>query len=153
MEPDESGQALDKLLEARLRGASDADLGPPDKYEAELAVAERIAAGQAITPSSDFAQSLKARFLAAAEVARGEQRPVTPARPAPARPQWQVRHAGANYIGAILRARRVQIATLAESDELLGVGLDRLRLGFGGLDPAVLDQRAREVGIQRLPVG
>jgi hypothetical protein len=113
MEPDEGGQALDELLEARLRGAYDPDLGSPDEYEAELAVAERIASGQGIIPSSDFAQSLKARFLAAAEVARGEQRPVAHSRPAPARPQWQARHAGANYIGAILRTRQVQAATLA----------------------------------------
>ena len=33
MEPDESGQALDELLEARLRGAYDPGLGPPDEYE------------------------------------------------------------------------------------------------------------------------
>jgi len=124
MGPDESGQALDELLEARLRGAYDPGLRPPDEYEAELAVAKRIAAGQGITPSSDFAQSLKARFLAAAEVARGEQRPVAPARPAPARPPWQVRHAGANYIGAIIRSRRVQVATLAATLLIaLGAGL------------------------------
>jgi hypothetical protein len=117
MEPDESGQALDELLEARLRGAYDPGLEPPDEYEdeyeAELAVAERIAAGQGITPSSDFAQSLKARFLAAAEVARGEQRQGAPSRPAPTRPQWQARHAGVNHIGANLRSRSMQVATLA----------------------------------------
>ncbi len=118
MEPDESGQALgelllDELLEARLRGAYYPDLGPPDKYAAELAVAERIASGQRITPSSEFTQSLTARVLAAAEVARGEQRPVAPSRPAPVHPQLPARHAGANYIGAIVRSRRVQIAALA----------------------------------------
>jgi hypothetical protein len=113
MGPDDSGQALDELLEARLCGAYDPSLGPPDEYEAELAVADRLIAGQGITPSSDFAQSLKARILAAAEVARGEQRLVAPSRPAPARPQWQVRHAGMTYIHAVLHSRRAQVATLA----------------------------------------
>lgn len=124
MGPDESGQTLDELLETRLRGAYDPGLGSPDEYEAELAVAERIAAGPGITPSPDFAQSLKARFLAAAEVARGEQRPVPPSRPAPTHPQWQARQAGVNYIGAILRSRRVQVATLAATLLIaLGAGL------------------------------
>jgi hypothetical protein len=124
MEPDKSGQALDELLEARLLGAYDPGLWPPDEYEAKVAVAERIAAAQGIAPSSAFAQSLKARFLAGAEAARGEQRSVAPSRLAPARPQWRVRHAGANSMGALLRLRRVWVASLAATLLIaLGAGL------------------------------
>ena len=145
MEPDESGQALDELLEARLRGAYDPGLGPPDEYEAELAVVERIAAGQGITPSSDFAQSLKARFLAAAEVARGEQRPDAPSRPAPTRPQWQVRHAGANHIGASLRSQRMRVATLAAILLIaLGAGLLLVAASAPPASPLYAVRRAQQ---------
>jgi hypothetical protein len=47
----------------------------------------------------------------------------------------------------------VQVASLPERDQLLRVRLDRLGLGLGRLDPAVLDQRAREVRVQRLAMG
>ena len=46
----------------------------------------------------------------------------------------------------------VKVAALAERDHLLREGLDRLGLGLGGLDPAVLDQRTREVRVQGLTV-
>src|SRR3989442_167093 len=46
----------------------------------------------------------------------------------------------------------MEIAAVAERDHLLGERLDRLRLRLGRLDPAVLDQRAGEVRVQRLPV-
>src|SRR5207248_660964 len=47
---------------------------------------------------------------------------------------------------------RVKVATPAERDHLLGEGLDGLRLRLGRPDPAVLDERARQVGVQRLAV-
>src|SRR3954463_12322424 len=47
---------------------------------------------------------------------------------------------------------RMEVAAFAERDHLLGERLDRLRLRFRRLDPAVLDQRAREVRVQRLPM-
>ena len=37
-------------------------------------------------------------------------------------------------------AARVQVAAFGERDQLLDLGLDRLRLGLAGLDPLVLDQ-------------
>ena len=49
-------------------------------------------------------------------------------------------------------APRRQVAALAERDHLLGERLDRLRLRFRRLDPTVLDQRAREVRVERLAV-
>jgi hypothetical protein len=49
-------------------------------------------------------------------------------------------------------APRVQVASLAERDHLLGERLDRLRLRLGRLDPAVRDERAGEVRVQRLAV-
>jgi hypothetical protein len=47
---------------------------------------------------------------------------------------------------------RVQVAAAAERDHLLGDRLDRLRLRDRRLDPAVLDQRAGEVRVERLAV-
>ncbi len=113
MEPDNSGEELDALLEVRLKGAYDPAPRPSDVYEPELVVAERIAAGQGITPSSDFAQSLKAGFLAAAEAGRSEQRSVAPSGPAHTTLRWQARHTGVTYIRAVLHSRRAQVATLA----------------------------------------
>src|SRR6266498_138001 len=46
----------------------------------------------------------------------------------------------------------MEVAALAERDHLFREGLDGLGLRLGRLDPAVLDQRAREVGVERLPV-
>ena len=40
---------------------------------------------------------------------------------------------------------RVQVAALGERDQLLDLGLDRLGLGLGGLDPLVLDDLLAEV--------
>src|SRR6185437_16523184 len=45
---------------------------------------------------------------------------------------------------------RVEIAAPPERDDLLGERLHRLRLRLGRPDPAVLDQRAREVRVERL---
>src|SRR6478672_628426 len=45
---------------------------------------------------------------------------------------------------------RVEVAAPAERDHLLGERLDRLRLRLSCLDPAVLEQRARQVGVERL---
>src|SRR4051794_8502887 len=42
-------------------------------------------------------------------------------------------------------APRVQIAALGERDQLLDLGLDRLGLGLGRLDPLVLDDLFTEV--------
>src|SRR2546425_8734376 len=47
----------------------------------------------------------------------------------------------------------MEVAALAERDHLFREGLDRFGLRLGGLDPAVLDQRAREVRVERLAVG
>jgi hypothetical protein len=47
----------------------------------------------------------------------------------------------------------MEIAALAQRDHLLGERLDRLRLGLGRLDPAVLDQGAREIRVERLAMG
>ena len=47
----------------------------------------------------------------------------------------------------------VEVASLAERDHLLGIRLDRLRLRLGRLDPAMLNQRACEIGVQRLAMG
>src|SRR5581483_7620979 len=47
---------------------------------------------------------------------------------------------------------RVQVAAPAERDQLLGIRLDGLRLRLGRTDPAVLDQRAREVRVERAAV-
>jgi hypothetical protein len=116
MEPDDSEQAFDTRLDARLKGAHDAAVWPPeeaDEYKRELAVAERITAGSEITPSCDFAQLLKARFLAAAESARGEQRSVASYRPAHTRPSWQSHRVGVKRIYAVLQSRRVQVTALA----------------------------------------
>jgi len=46
----------------------------------------------------------------------------------------------------------VDAAAPCERDHLLGDRLDLLRLGRGRLDPPVLEQRAGEVGVERLPV-
>src|SRR6266540_7077357 len=46
----------------------------------------------------------------------------------------------------------MEVAALAERDHLFREGLYVLGLRLGRLDPAVLDQRAREVGVERLPV-
>src|SRR5881398_1424109 len=46
-------------------------------------------------------------------------------------------------------APRRQVAALAERDHLLGEWLDRFRLRLRRPDPAVLDQRAREVRVER----
>src|SRR5260221_1292374 len=47
---------------------------------------------------------------------------------------------------------RVQVAPLAERDQLLGIRLDRLRLRLGRPDPLVREQRARKVRVERLAV-
>src|SRR5262249_12455188 len=47
-------------------------------------------------------------------------------------------------------APRRQVAAFAERDHLLGERLDRLCLRCRRLDPAVLDQRARKVRVERL---
>src|SRR5438477_11347062 len=60
-----------------------------------------------------------------------------------------------NLLRAQVRERLppcVEIAALAERDHLLGERLDRLRLRLRRLDPAVLDQRAGEIRVQRLAV-
>src|SRR5215212_9598426 len=49
-------------------------------------------------------------------------------------------------------AAGVQVAAPRERDQLLDLGLDRLRLRDGRLDPLVLDQLLREVREQRLAV-
>src|SRR6059058_2937616 len=46
----------------------------------------------------------------------------------------------------------VEVTALTERDHLLCEWLDRLGLGLRGLDPAVLDQRARQVRVQGLTV-
>src|SRR5215217_2977174 len=46
----------------------------------------------------------------------------------------------------------VLITALGERDQLLDLRLGRLRLGFGRLDPLVLDDLLREVHQQRLAV-
>ena len=47
----------------------------------------------------------------------------------------------------------MEVAALAQRDHLLGERLDCLRLGLRRLDPAVLDQGAREIRVERLAVG
>ena len=47
----------------------------------------------------------------------------------------------------------MEVAALAQRDHLLGERLDRLRLGLGRLDAAVLDQGAREIRVERLAMG
>ena len=47
---------------------------------------------------------------------------------------------------------RVEVTALAEGDQLLDERPYLLRLGLGGPDPPVLDQRRREVRVQRAPV-
>jgi hypothetical protein len=42
----------------------------------------------------------------------------------------------------------VEVTAFAERDHLFREGLDRLGLGLGGLDPAVLDQRTGEVRVE-----
>jgi len=49
-------------------------------------------------------------------------------------------------------AKRVEVAPLAERDHLLGDRANLLGLGLGRLDPAVLDQGARQVRVERLAV-
>src|SRR5579862_8059395 len=46
-------------------------------------------------------------------------------------------------------AASVEVAALGERDQLLDLGLDRLGLRLGRLDPLVLDDLLREVGEQR----
>ena len=46
-----------------------------------------------------------------------------------------------------------EVAAPAQGDHLLGHRLDGLGLRLGRLDPAVLNQRASEIGVQRLAVG
>src|SRR5919202_3308088 len=60
-----------------------------------------------------------------------------------------------DVLGAQVRDRlpaRVDVAAPAEGDHLLGDRLDRLRLRLRRPDAPVLDQRAREVGVERLAV-
>src|SRR5690348_13071247 len=75
-----------------------------------------------------------------------------------------VRHAGGDVreelvhglLGAELAERLtagVEVAAPAERDHLLGVGLHRFRLRLRGADAPVLDQRAREIRVQRLAMG
>src|SRR4029079_1206698 len=66
---------------------------------------------------------------------------------------------GEELVHRLLRAQdgerlpaRVEIAAPAQRDHLLGERLDGFRLRLGRPDPAVLDQRARQVGVQRLAV-
>src|SRR5207245_3924720 len=54
--------------------------------------------------------------------------------------------------GDRLPARR-EVAAAAERDHLLGDRLDGLGLRLGRLDPAVLDQSAREARVQGLALG
>ena len=67
---------------------------------------------------------------------------------------------GEERVDDVVRAKRgerlpsgMEIAALAQRDHLLREGLDRLRLGLGRLDPAVLDQGACEIRVERLAVG
>ena len=48
---------------------------------------------------------------------------------------------------------RRDVSPLPQRDHLLDDRPYLLGLRLGGLDPAVLDQRARQVGIERLPMG
>jgi hypothetical protein len=50
-------------------------------------------------------------------------------------------------------ALRRDVPPLPERDHLLDDRPYLLGLRLGGLDPAMLDQRARQVGIERLPMG
>src|SRR5262249_41799559 len=78
-----------------------------------------------------------------------------------ARPLGETRRdLGEELVHDVVRAQRrerlttgVEVAALAERDNLLGERLDRLRLGLRRLDPAVLDQGARQVRVERLAMG
>src|SRR5262249_31611225 len=66
---------------------------------------------------------------------------------------------GEELVDDVLRAQvgerlppRVDVALAPERDHLLGDRAHLFRLGDGGLDAAVLEQRARQVGVQRLAV-
>jgi hypothetical protein len=145
MEPNDSGEEFDALLEVRLKGTYDPTPRTSDEYEPALVVAERIAAGQGITPSSDFAQSLKARFLAAVEAERSEQRSVVPSGPAHTTLGWQARHAGVTYIHAVLHSRRAQVATLAAILLIaLGTGLQLAATSAPPASPLYAIRRAEQ---------
>ena len=67
---------------------------------------------------------------------------------------------GEEPVHDVVRAKRgerlpagMEVAALAQRDHLLGERLDGLRLRLGRLDPAVLDQGAREVRVERLAMG
>src|SRR5689334_19972228 len=118
MEPDDNARAFDALLSARIEGAHDPTDAPlerfePERFENELAVVERIAAGKEISPSSAFAKSLKARFLEAVEVAQIEQRSVTPSTRSSTEPGRQTYQPGARFLRSALRSRRFQLVALA----------------------------------------
>ena len=78
-----------------------------------------------------------------------------------ARPVREARSdVGEQLVHDVVRAKRgerlpsgMEVAALAQGDHLLGERLDRLRLRLGRLDPAVLDQGACEIRVERLAVG
>jgi hypothetical protein len=124
---DKSAQAFDALLDAQLEGVHNSTVDPGNESASALAVGERIAAGQAIVPSPDFAQTLKARFLERAERMQSDQSaaaPVAPVAPPPTNPNRPARLVGARYVRDVLRSRRVQVATLAATLLIaMGAGL------------------------------
>jgi hypothetical protein len=71
LEPDDGELAFNTLVAARILRAYGPIVAPTEEFEPKLTGGERIA-GKEITPSVDFAQSLKSRFLEAVEAARTE---------------------------------------------------------------------------------
>jgi hypothetical protein len=121
---DKSARAFDALLDAQLEGGHNSTVEPGEEFASALAVGERIAAGQAIVPSPDFAQTLKARFLEVAERTQSDQSAAAPVAPPPTNPIRPSRLVGARYVRDVLRSRRVQVATLAATLLIaMGTGL------------------------------
>ena len=119
---DDNAQNFDALLDAQKEESHDPTVEANKEFAPALAVAERIAAGRDIVPSSDFAQTLKTRFLELAEATQSDQNAVAPGAPPLAPSHPTVRQTG--YIRSALRSRRIQVATLAATLLIaLGTGL------------------------------
>jgi hypothetical protein len=119
---DDNEQNFDVLLDAQIQGVHDSTVESNEEFTSALAVAERMAAGRAIIPSPDFAQTLKARFLELAETAQSDQNAVAPVAPLSTLSHQSARRTG--RLQSVLRSRRIQVATLAAAVLItLGAGL------------------------------
>jgi hypothetical protein len=114
MEPDDTAQTLDTLLDTRIAGVHPPSDEPDADLDPLLDVAELIAAGREIAPFADFATSLKARFLDAAEAARSEQ--TTSVLSTPTAEQSHPKEGKREkkrFVGRLIHSRRIQVAALA----------------------------------------